>query len=857
MIMNFRPKYENLMRDIYKKDGSVDEQKLSFFKHYLQQKPMKISESMGTLRTFSKKFGRRKRYMEYLTTLRISAHLIQDYSMFSTSFEVAALKLVKTHVKEIIKVFTMTDEHPRGFIDQFCEELKKCFFLFTYAGTRSSKAEKLTAVILIILCTAIDSGFVSAPKDERTSAEWYGEIEVFLAGVLEESEDGEGPPKEGGLDKDGGKGMPEYSEDVDKSVVIDIEKEDKGAETEEEYDSDKEYRFENLSYNYTDDRSSSSSSSCLMPKEVYKNIHCRNKEVQEAVTTESGKEEEKDRGKGRGRDKDGKDKEGEEDGERGIDIDIDRGSSKHSGGSASEEEDSTTDNESAGEGEEKRRRTKRADGRGKEKGRGRGREEGRGEEEKGSEQNTSEDSDLVSPSEMNIPGGLEGTVTFNGIINSITGLSISHNTLPMFVKGEVSKEYIAPDLFAVKSDQLESVCFFDGFLLELLSLISKTSGLLINSTEKKVESLNKALIKAAPFNIAQRQEIFTTYLKMLPPNSVEDSVKSVIKVASERKIPNVQSILYSAIGTDLYSDIVIGSNIVLSEYKYRIFEGEEVEKFRASFSFSLLQIVQFVNMIWVSVPPARMTKSFHFLLRSLFPKKSLFKKIVASDSDTLDRALVSKYFRLFASKCQDQEIVFLSLLRRTFPKELGVNTFSLPFDLKFLVVKDIEYLMGKLPRCASLDLLSIFLDLAVIPSLHFREQIYNCLIIMVEKDVLTKRSQFEEPKKQAVFARIRMLAVRQGGLYVRLLVSSLKSITTKEIKLVAGVFSAINETAGLNECAQYVDLSEAILYDISEDTRICAREPSIQGGSIKSGTTFSGERKSRIRLLDLFKKPNK
>lgn len=697
MIVNLRPQHERLLREIYRRDGTADEQKLSFFKHYLQQKPMKISESMCTLKEYTKKYAEAGKYAKHMTTLTISSHLIRDYSMFCTSFEIEALKLIKTHLKTILRIMKKgPSSFPKGFIEACCEEVKSCFTFFNYAGTRCSEAESLSTQIFLAICNAIDSGFTSELEVFEDNLEIYKQISTVYAGnwstlstinvkKKEIAEDRMSPPKDPDEES--------YSTDATGS-----------------------YNFAEMSYNYTEDKSSSS---------IF-------------TVSEAGEE---------------------------------------------------------------------------------------GDEQK---------NDVSRMQQMGIRRRSE---------------SISLDS---------KKGFISAEGFRIKTSSEERVEFNDMFFLTLLAIIIKTPGLLVRHTEKKLASLNRALVKAAPFNQETRKEIFIGYFHLLAPASVlSTAILQVLEIASEREIENMHGIIYCQISTECYSDIIRQANSILTSRRGKMFDSaNNVEKNRRAYIFLLLQTVLFVNMIDTATPAAQIAKSFYFLLRSLFPKKSLFRKIVLTEADIQERTLTVKYFKLFITKCQDKENMFHSLLRRAFQKEVGIGTSTVPSDLKLLISKELDYTITQMEKCTSLTLLEVLLEICAVPNLQFREYIHSSLEQMVEKGVLGKRSQFEEHKRISLFAKIRTQAIQHRGVYVTLLKKAIPTINKSEIRTVAGVFTILNEVAGLEECSKYVDVT-GTSYNVEEDNRLCKRESSVQGSSVRSGTTFGGVRKSSIRLFEMFKKFNK
>ncbi|KAI5189676.1 hypothetical protein NEMIN01_0629 [Nematocida minor] len=725
MIMNLRPQHEKLLREIYKREGTVDEQKLSFFKHYLQQKPMKISESMNTLKEYTKKYAQSNNFEKHLTTLIISSHLIQDYSMFCTSFEIAALKLIKTHLKVIFRMMKKgVAAYPTGFIDACCSEIKRCFVLFTYAGTRCSQAESLSTQIFLAICSAIDNEFTCERRTHLENTELYERISNIYAGnwstlstinikKKELDEERMSPPKDPDDES--------YSTDATAS-----------------------YNFAEMSYNYTEDKTSSSSS-----------IFSANDK------TEADKKQDK--------------------------------------------------------------------------------------------KEISESATARQPAQKDVPEYRAG----DGLANRMQGMSIANSTTSLN-SFAMKKEFISAEGFIIKSSSQNRTEFNDMFFLTLLSMVIKTAGLLVRHPEKKISSLNKALIKAAPFNRELRQDIFSSYFHLLAPASIlSTAIFQVLEIASEREIENMHNIIYYHISTDCYSEIIRQANAILASRRSKMFDSaNNVEKNRRTYIFLLLQTVLFVNTIETSIPTAQIAKSFYFLLRSLFPKKTLFRKIVLTDADIQERALTVKYFKLFITKCQDKENMFHSLLRRSFQKEVGIGTSTVPSDLKLLISKELEYTVMQLEKCTSLGLLEVLLEISSSPNLQFREYINSTLELIIEKGILGKRSQFEEHKRISLFAKIRTQAIQHGGLYISLLKKSIPTINKSEIKTVAGVFAILNESSGLEECSKYVDIT-GTNYNIEEDNRLCKRENSVQGSSIRSGTTFGGVRKSSIRLFEMFKKLNK
>ncbi|KAI5184745.1 hypothetical protein NEHOM01_0347 [Nematocida homosporus] len=746
--MNLRPKHERLLRDIYKRDGSVDEQKLSFFKHYLQQKPMKIAETMGILKEYAKKYAIAKSYEKHMTTMIVSSHLIQDYAMFCTSFEISALKLIKTHLKEILKIISKDESSfPPGYPSKCKEEMRRCFHLFTYAGTRSSKAEKVSTHILLALCTAIDSGFTSVRKEALSNAQMYEALTQLYAN----------------------KWSTFSSLHLRKKELTEEEKTSPGKEVDgESYSTDASlsYNFADGSCNYTEDKSSSSSSFFSAPD---------------------------------------------------LPLVPAKDADREDGNTLPEDSAPTSLTNLSHVNSTQTNLT----------------------------QPNLTQSNLTQPA----PSSLEMT-------EGLSGLAISRNNFSGHLKGAMAQGFISPAQFVVHPNE-PRVAQTDAFLLSLLSSIIKSAGILVHHTEKKILGINRTVVKAAPFNEEIRQEIFISYFQMLSPTVIPAVVKQIIEISSEREIEDIHKILYNTINVDLYSDLLIQSNVILSNCRTKIFGGVSVEKSRHLAIFLLLQTTLFLNTINVAIPPARMTKSFYFLLRALYPKKSLFRKVAITDNDMQERVLTIKYFKLFISKCQDKEIVFLSLLRRAFQKEAGIGSSSVPSDLKLLIAKELEQSLLETEKCTSLSLFELLLDIAQSSSLQFREHINSALGIMVEREILGKRSQFEEHKRKSVFARVRTLAVAHGGLYTTLLKKSLPTINKSEIRTVAGVFSAINEVSGLDECSKYVDISEGTVYNLEEDNKLCNRESSIQGSSIRSGTTFGGIRKSSIRLFEIFRKLNR
>jgi len=864
MIISFRPKHERLLREIYKKDGTVDEQKLSFFKHYLQQQPMKISESMNILKEYTKKYSNGGNIEKHLTTMEISSCLIQEYSMFCTSFEISALRLIKTHLKETLRIINKSKDADMA-IEKSKEELKKCFDLFSYAGTRSSKAEKITTHIFLALASSIDAGFLSVRENPPKNNEIYENLNRMYSGKWNIS-----------------------STNIKKEIEeerTNPEREREREQEEESYSTDStgSSNFADNSCNYTDDRSSSSSLFLDSDTQDAQKPGAGKKSSDRGTEKDKGREEEEAKNRER---KQAESSTAANGNEQKASVPTDGNIKQAKNGAQSE--DGTGG--STGDG----MRDVTRDGMGDDMkdingdGTGEGTTGATGDSTRDStiaqgeaqletnSQNSiphgatstpnetpeirtigdaiNENGNAVASTDLNIPGGIASTVTSSAIMNSLTGLSISHNTLPVSIRGEITKTFISSENFVVESSDMEKTSSTDFFKLSLLNTIIKTSGLLIHHTEKKLHSLNNALVKAAPFNAEIRQEIFTSYFQMLSPTSVPLAVKQVIEIASVRKIPNIHKVLYSMVNNDLYSDLIIQSNVILTQYKTKIFEGGEVEARREAFAFLLLQTVLFVNSVQVSIPPARMTKSFYFLLRAQFPKKSLFRKIVIGEADLQERSLTIKYFKLFISKCLDKEIVFLSLLRRAFQKEAGIGNSSVPSDLKLIIAKELQQSLSETGKCTSLALLDFLLDIACSPQLQFREHINKSLEKMVEKEVLGKRSQFEEPKRLSTFARIRTHAMEHGGLYVTLLKKALPTITKGEVRTVAGVFSTINDHSGLEECGKYIDISESVSYCLEEDQKLCNKEGSAHGSSVKSGTTFSGVRKSSIRLFDIFKR---
>ncbi|KAI5172045.1 hypothetical protein NEFER03_1290 [Nematocida sp. LUAm3] len=726
MIMNLRPKHERLLRDIYTRDGTVNEQKLSFFKHYLQQKPMKIAESMGVLKEYTKKYAQGKAYEKHITTLIISSHLIQDYAMFCTSFEVSALRLIKAHLKEMLKVLSKEIQLPENYLERYKEEMKKCFHLFTYAGTRTTQSEKTSAHILMSLCTAIDHGFSFRRKKPVNALQIYAGLNEIYSSKWGTFSSIQLKRRESDEEKDSPMRAPE--EDV-YSTDVSLSSNEVGN-----------------SYNQSDDRSSSSS---LFSVDQYPQ---NNPEPFNAPTVSS----------------------------------------------------------------------------------------------------------MPSINSSDVLTRIEGenVLDASSLFGPMSTLNMSQGSVAYSMKETPAFGFISSSLFSVHPSD-EVAASTDAFLLSLLSTIIKSAGILVHHTEKKVLGINHALLKAASFNEEVRQNIFSTYFQMLSPMNVSTAVKQMIEISTEREIPNMHRIIYTVLGADLYSDILVQSNIILTKYRIKIFEGNSVEKNRFYLSFLLLQTVLFVNTINIAIPPTRLTKSFYFLLRSLYPKKSLFRKVSFTDIDLQERSLAIKYFKLFISRCQDKEVVFLSLLRRSFQKEAGIGSSTVPSDLKLLIAKELENSLIETEKCSSLNLLEVLLDIAASSSLQFREQINTSLGILIEKGILSQKSQFEEHKRKSLFARIRTMAVAQGGLYTALLKKSIPTISKSEIKAIAGVFSIINEVSGLEICGKYIDVSEGATYNLEEDTKLCKRERSIQGSSLRSGTTFEGVRKSSIRLLEIFKRLGK
>ncbi|KAH9386485.1 uncharacterized protein NEMAJ01_1381 [Nematocida major] len=725
MIMNLRPQHEKLLREIYKRDGTVDEQKLSFFKHYLQQKPMKISESMNVLKEYTKKYAQSGQHMKHLTTITISTHLMQDYSIFCTSFEIAALKLIKTHLKVIIRVMKKSmSVYPEDFIDLCCAEIMKCFIFFTYAGTRCSHAESLSTQILLAICSAVDNGFTSAKSIVADYPELYERISHVYSGNWSTLS----------------------SINIRKRELEDERMTPSKEPDDESYSTDAtaSYNFAEMSYNYTEDKSSSSSSIFSAPE---KTEPCRN----------YGKKEAADE------------------------------SEKPCSG---------------------------------------------------------------------IPVPPANRVT-EELASRLQGISLSSNASSTDLASG-KKEFIPAHGFVVKSNGSDRVSENDLFFLSLLSMIIKTAGLLVRHSEKKICNLNKALIKAAPFNREFREEIFKGYFRLLAPGSnLTTAIYQALEVSSEREIENMQNIIYHHISQDCYPELIRQANAMLAFLRTKMFDSPStIDKNRRTYVFLLLQTVLFIHTTETSTPTAQISKSFYFLLRSLFPKKTLFRKVVLNDSDLQERGLTVKYFKLFVTKCQDKENLFHSLLRRAFQKELGLGTSTVPGDLKLLISKELESTISQLDKCMSLGLLEILLEIAASPNLQFREYINSTLELVIEKGILGKRSQFEEHKRISLFAKIRTHAITQGGLYISLLKKSIPTINKSEIKIVAGVFSVINEVTGLEECGKYVDIS-GTHYNIEDDNKLCKRASSVQGSSIRSSTTFGGVRKSSIRLFDMFKKLNK
>lgn len=743
MILSFRSKHERLLREIYRRDGTPDEQKLSFFKHYLQQKPMKIAESMVILKEYAKKYALAKEYSKHLTTLVISAHLFQNYTMFCTSFEAAALRLLKTHLKELLKLLSPSEPGcSESFLSSCCEEVKACFSFFTYAGTRSSRAEKISTHIFLALCNAIDAGFTSIKKEKEKTKDIYDNIAKIYASK-----------------------WPSLSSvQLRKAEELELE----AKEDEDSYNTESSFAYHcaDTSCNYTEDKSGSSSSSFFTPEQnpgppILPLADSDTPPVDEQVQQEL----------------------------------------PQSDGQLQQEQ-------------------------------------------------TPGQSWAASAPEEGKPIPAE-------VLNALSSLSASQSTLPLSIRNGISIAYISPDKFVVHScrPNVEQV---DSFLLCLLSIVVKAPGLLLHHTEKKLQALNQALVKAAPFNISQRHEIFTLYFHHLPPTIIPVAVRQVLELGGERKIAHLHNILYSTVSTDIYADIIIQSNTVMAHYRTKIFSGQNTDALRYSLAFILYQTTDFINSAQVTIPPARMTGSYYLLLRVLFPKKTLFRKVVLTEEDFQERGLIIKYFKLFLTRCQDKEIVFLSLLRCTFQKELGIGASSIPADLKLLIARELEQNLLETDKCTCLPLFEHLLDIAASPLLQFRENIHTSLGTMVEKEILGKKSQFEETKRVRVFARIRTLAVTQGGIYVTLLKKAVPTVPISEVKIITGVFATIQNVSGLEECSKYIDISEGAIYNLEEDNKLCNRNSSVQESSARSGTTtFGGVRKSSIRLLDIFKKLNK
>ncbi|KAI5181497.1 hypothetical protein NEOKW01_1678 [Nematocida sp. AWRm80] len=776
MIMSLRPHHERLLREIYKKDGSVDEQKLSFFKHYLQQKPMKISETMRILKDYTKKYALNGQYNKHITSMVISSHLIKDYSMFCTSFEIAALKLVKTHLKECLRVIKNGKrKYPEQFVLEMEEEIKKCFFLFTYAGTRTSKSEKIATHIFLALCSAIDSGFNSERRKPLSNMEMYESLTQLFSG------------KWGTLSL------------VNIKKKEEEERESAGKNQEdEEYsiESSLSYNFADASCNYTEDKTSTSSSFFSVPDKP------DTKETKE--TKEPSKTAEPPTAQ----------------------------TAQTTG-----QNDSLSNTTANGQGLATTQKSSNSTQTGQPQG------------------NTTIPSSLNSiPAGSTNPSQINVSVTPpNGLAPSLIVPNSSQVVLPVIN----AKEFLPFKLFVIRKESLEEIRQTDNLLLTLLSILTKASGILVHHTEKKISLLNRVIIKPAPFNMEMRYEIFSTYFQVLPPTTVPTAAKQVIEIATEREIPAIHQTLHSLTTLDLYSDLIMQSNSLLMSYRTKIFEVQSVDRNRKNYVFLLLQTVLFVNSIQVNIPSARLTKSFYFLLRTLFPKKTIFRKVIISDIDMQERALTIKYFKLFISKCQDKETIFVSLLRRSFQKEAGIGSSSVPSDLKLLISKELEQNLLEMDRCSSLSLLELLLDIANSPALQFREYINSSLELIVEKGVLAKRSQFEEHKRNSIFAKIRTHAISHGGLYISLLKKSLPTISISEIKVIAGVFSVISEVSGLEECSKYIDIPEGTTYDQEEDNRLCNRDSSIQGSTHRSDTTFEGVRKTSIRLFDMFRRLNK
>lgn len=783
MIVNLRPKHEKLIRDIYRKEGAIDEQKLSFFKHYLQQKPMKLSPSLDVLRAYTKKYFSVGKYEKQLVTMAIAADVLEEFSIFGTSFEVPALKMLKTMVKELLRASSpgRLQKLAPSFLERSRVQMVRCFFFFNYAGTRSTKAEKITTHILLALCGAIDGSFRMVEERPTALDGLYHEIkEVYntqwgsLSQIRSQSQGTGGTVEAGGGEAARGAADRSHMDESLGSLERGVEQ--MRLEGGQEYDEGSyntettaSYNYNGNSCNYTDendnDKSSSSSSSFFSaPSSPF------------PLPSVS----------------------------QGAAI------AKGSLSSGLPPRDSLA-------GEPK--------------------------------QSAARDESVLETIPLD-PDMKAQNESYSNISQPPLPLSLT------CTQGPITSVFITGDNFAIQSEySLDALPGHDHFLLSLLSIVIKSPGILIRHSEKKLHSLNLAVVKPTGLNVDLRYSIFTGIFTIIPPPVVPMMVKQVIELSSSMKIPNIHNVLYSTISTDLYSDLIVQSNVAMTHYRAKILgSSQDLSALRTAAMFLLLQTIHFVNSIQVTTPPARITKSFYFLLRSFFPKKSLFRKVTMSDEDLLDKSLTIRYFKLFITKCQDKETIFLSLLRRSFQKEACLGKSAVPSELKLLVAKELDQTLSGVERCLSLSLFDFLVDISQASPLESKEHIQRILGKMAQKGVLRKRTQFEEHKRVSIAAKLRLLSAKKDGIYGVVLKSAVATLPKSEVHLLAAVFRSINDNEGLDECRKIVDVENDTHYDVEEDERLCNRAGSVQGSSIRSGTTFGGVRKSSIRLFELFKR---